>query len=91
MLIKAARMCQELARDLENHETIKGYIIYQNKPEVEKKQLPIEIKQEEQQTVVEEEDNKLVEKFKNKLIKDFCPIMLTQFVNEPCLEYESFD
>lgn len=30
-------------------------------------------------------------KFKDKLLKDFGPILLGQFTEDKCLEYESFD
>jgi hypothetical protein len=41
ILIKAARACQDLARNLETQEIIPGYLIYTDKPVVEKKPLPI--------------------------------------------------
>lgn len=42
ILIQGARACQELARNLEKQEDIKGFLIYQNKPAPEeKKPLPI--------------------------------------------------
>lgn len=41
-LIKAAKACQELARNLEKQEgDIKGYLIYTPKPQQEKKQIPL--------------------------------------------------
>jgi hypothetical protein len=42
MLINAARKCQEIASSLEKEETIKGYLIYQEKPPEKPKQLPVE-------------------------------------------------
>lgn len=36
-LIKAARECQELARGLETQDSIPGFLIYTDKPVVEKK------------------------------------------------------
>lgn len=38
--MQAARKCQQLVRDLETQEDIKGFLVYQVKPAVEKK-IPI--------------------------------------------------
>lgn len=40
VLIEAAKRCQQLVRDLENAEDIKGYLIYQDKL-VEEKKVPV--------------------------------------------------
>ena len=37
ILIKAAKACQDLARGLENLDSIPGFLIYTDKPVVEKK------------------------------------------------------
>jgi hypothetical protein len=36
-------------------------------------------------------EKEIDEKFKGKVIKEFVPILLSQYENEPNLEYESFD
>ncbi len=99
-LIKAAKACQELARSLETMETVPGYLVYTDKPVVEKKsavpagledklpQLPTEIKVEEE---LPEHIAQLDQKFTDKLLKDFCPLLLTQFSSEKYLTYESYD
>jgi hypothetical protein len=39
-LIRGAKACQDLARSLETQETIPGYLVYTDKPVVEKKPVP---------------------------------------------------
>lgn len=89
MLLKAAGMCQQLVRDLEKQDTIKGYIIFTEELPKEQKKEKEEFKDliQESEPQKKEEDNK----FKNKVLKEFVPIMLSQYEGEQYLEYDSFD